>query len=90
MQVVLSVTVVVVDLSDAIMQVTVSVVVMHLEVSARTYAGDSLQLMQLTLTFHKIDQKTCKCIISGLHFTTFVNIYLKLRYFEGRNYIQIG
>ena len=28
--------------------------------------------------------------MSGLHFTTFVNILPKLRYFEGRNYIQIG
>ena len=29
-------------------------------------------------------------MISSLHFTTFVNISQKLRYFEGRNYIQIG
>ena len=41
-------------------------------------------------TFHKIDQKTLKCITSGLHFTTFVNILAKLRYFEGRNYTQIN
>ena len=41
-------------------------------------------------SFHKIDQKTFKGIIWGLHLTTFVNILLKLRYFEGRNDIQIG
>ena len=40
----------------------------------------------MTASFHKIDQKTFKGIISGLHFTTFVNILPKLRYFEGRNY----
>ena len=28
--------------------------------------------------------------MSGLHFTTFVNILPKLRYLEGRNDIQIG
>ena len=28
--------------------------------------------------------------MSGLHLTTFVNILAKLRYFEGRNYIQIS
>ena len=33
-------------------------------------------------SFHKIDQKTFKGIKSGLHFTTFVNILPKLRYFE--------
>ena len=41
-------------------------------------------------SFHKIDQKTFKGIIWGLHLTTFVNILPKLRYFEDRNYIQIG
>ena len=40
--------------------------------------------------FHKIDQKTFKSVISGLHFTTFLNILPKLRYFEGRNDIKIG
>ena len=44
----------------------------------------------LTASFHKIDLKTFKGIISGLHLTTFVNILPKLRYLEGRNYIQIG
>ena len=41
-------------------------------------------------SLHKIDQKTFTGIILGLHFTTFVNILPKLRYFEGRNDIQIG
>ena len=40
--------------------------------------------------FKKLNRKTFKGIISGLHLTTFVNILPKLRYFEGRNYIQIG
>ena len=44
----------------------------------------------MAASFHKIDQKTFKGIISGLHFTTFVNILPKLRYFEGRNDMQIG
>ena len=44
----------------------------------------------MTASFCKTDQKTFKGIISGLHFTTFVNILPKLRYFEGRNDIQIG
>ena len=44
----------------------------------------------MAASFHKIDQKTFKGIISGLHFTTFVNILPKLRYFEGKNDIQIG
>ena len=44
----------------------------------------------MTASFHKINQKTFKGIRSGLHFTTFVNILPKLRYFEGRNDTQIG
>ena len=44
----------------------------------------------MTASFHKIDQKTFKSVISGLHFPTFVNIFPKLRHFEGRNDIQIG
>ena len=36
------------------------------------------------------DRKTFKGILSGLHFTTFVNILPKLRYFEGINYIQLN
>ena len=34
----------------------------------------------MTASFCKTDQKTFKGIISGLHFTTFVNILPKLRY----------
>ena len=46
----------------------------------------------MTASFHKIDQKIFKGIISGLHlhFTTFVNILPKLRYFDGESDIQIG
>ena len=46
----------------------------------------------MTASFHKIDQKIFKGIISGLHlhFTTFVNILPKLRYFDGKSDIQIG
>ena len=44
----------------------------------------------MTVSFHKIDQKTFKGIISGLHFTIFVNILPKLKYFEGRNDMQFG
>ena len=44
----------------------------------------------MTASFHKIDQKTYKGIISSLHFSTFLNILPKLRYFEGKNNIQIG
>ena len=44
----------------------------------------------MTASFHKIEQKTFIGIISGLHFTTFVKIIQKLKYFEGRNYIQFG
>ena len=43
----------------------------------------------MTPSFHKIDRKTFKGFISGLHFTTFVNILQKLRYFQDINYIQI-
>ena len=61
----------------------------------------SVRNMQLTLSMaitqvttsaslHEIEQKTFKSVITGLHFTTFVNILPKLRYFEGRNDIQIG
>ena len=112
------------------MQVTVSVAIMQLEVSAAhkqvavsetnmwmtifivikqmgvcyNYTGGiscsalciwlfqvtiSYSVLYLTVSLHKIDQKTFKSIISSLHFTTFVNILPKLRYFEGRNDIQI-
>ena len=66
------------------MHITVSIVIM--QVTLNSYVGDSFK----TASFHKIDQKIFKGIISGLHLTTFVNILPKFRYFEGRNYIQIG
>ena len=44
----------------------------------------------MTPTFHRTDQKTFKGLLSGLHFTTFVNTLQKLRHFEGGNDIQIG
>ena len=44
----------------------------------------------MTASLNKIDQKTFKTIISGLHSTTFVNVLSKLKYFEGRNDIQLG
>ena len=72
--------------SIVIIQVTVSVVAMWVTVPS----NNSILLSQLSHSFHKIDQKTFECIISGLHFSTFVNIRPKLRSFEGRNYIQIG
>ena len=50
----------------------------------------SYSVLYLTVSLHKIDQKTFKSVILGLHFTTFVNFLPKLRYFEGRNDIQIG
>ena len=60
-----------------IMQVTVSVIFNFI-------------FLSLTPTFHKIDWKTFKGNISGLHFTAFVNILQKSRYFAGRNYTQIS
>ena len=70
---------------------TVSVVIIYLTLSfaAIQVRVSSNNFIFLSLTFHKVDQKIFKCIISGLHFTTFVNILPKLRYFEGRNYIEI-
>ena len=70
--------------SIVIMQVTVSIIAMHVTVSSNNFPFSKGH------TFDKIDQKTIKGLISGLHFTTFVNILPKLRYFEGRNYIQGG
>ena len=43
----------------------------------------------MAASFHKIDQKTFKGIMSGLHFTTFVNILPKLRYYEARNLYKL-
>ena len=66
------------------MHITVSIVVM--QVTLNSYVGDSFK----TTSFHKIDQKIFKGIMPGLHFTSFLNILPKSRYFEVRNYIQIG
>ena len=55
-----------------------------------TVSSNNFIFLSLTVSFHKIDQKAFKSVISGLHFTTFVNILPKLRYFEGRNDIEIG
>ena len=63
-------------------QVSVSVISVYVTLSSNNFI-----FLSLTGT-HKIDRKTFKGIISGLHFTTFVNILPKLRYFQGRNYIQ--
>ena len=72
-------------ISIIIMQVAVSVVVMYVTASSSNFIFYSLASI-----FHKIDQKTFKGIISGLHLTTLVNILPKLRYFVGRTYIQIS
>ena len=96
-----------------IMQMEVSVAIMQVVFSAVHYAHEcfycnyvahslfysstgefqvtiSYSFLLQTYSFHKIDQKTFKGIMSGLYLTTFVNILPKLRYSEGRNYIQIG
>ena len=62
-------------------QVTVSFVVMYVTVSSS----------KLTPTFHKIDQKTFyKALYQVCISPPFVNILPKLRYFLGRNYMQIS
>ena len=68
--------------SSVIVQVTVSVVAIYVTVSS-----SNLIFFSLTPTFLKIYKKMFKDIISSLHFTTFVNILPKLRYFVGGNYI---
>ena len=55
-------------------QVSVSVISMKV-----TLSSNSFIFLSLTPTFHKIDRKTFKGIISGLYFTTFVNILPKFR-----------
>ena len=55
-----------------------------------TVSSNNFIFLSLTASFHKIDQKAFNGIISGLHVTTLVKILPKLRYFEGRNYIQIS
>ena len=103
MQVTVSVTVMLLEVSVAHMQVTVSavnmwmiifIVIMKMGVSvvfsAVHYAHDCVYCNYASDSFHKTDQKTFESIVSGLHFNTFVNILPKLRYFEGKNYTQIG
>ena len=72
-----------------IMQMGVYVAIMQVIFSAVHYAHDCVSCNYACESFHKVDQKTFKCFILGLHFTTFVHILPKLRYFEGRNYMQI-
>ena len=94
-----------IGVSVAIMQVVFFAVYYACNCFYCNYAGDpfTLQLcrwqfqvtfsysfLYLTASFHKLDQKTFREIMSGWHFTTFINILPKLRYFESRNYIQIG
>ena len=72
--------------SIVIMEMTVSVAAMYATVSSKNFI-----FLSLTLTFHKIDQKTFKGIVSGLHFTTYVNTLPILRYFVSRrNPIKIS
>ena len=73
-------------LSIVIMQVTLSFIAIRWQFQETI----SYSVLRLTASFHKTDQKTFKSIISGLHFTTSVNILPKLRYFEGKNDLQIG
>ena len=95
MQVTVSATNMWITIFIVIMQMGVSVTIMQVLFFAVHYAHDCFK-QQFHIPFsnwqplHKIDQKTFKSIISGLHFTTFVNILPKLRSFEGRNYIHIG
>ena len=77
MLVVLSATLMLVDFSVAIMQVTVSV---ELYIP---YSNWHTLFIKLTRKY------LYKGIISGLYFTIFVNILPKLRYLVGRSYIQI-
>ena len=72
-------------ISLVIMQVAVSIVAMHVTASSSNFI-----FLSLTSIFHKIDQKTFKGITLSLYFTTLVNTLPKLRYFEGRTYIQIS
>ena len=73
-------------ISIVIMQVVVSFVAMYVTASSSKFIFLSLT----DIDFHKIGQKTFKGIISSLHFTTFVNVLPKLRYFVVRIYTQIG
>ena len=67
---------------QCIMHMAISIVIMYVTVSVVamnvTVSSSNFIFLCLTPTFH------------SLHFTTFVNILPKLRYFEGRNYISIS
>ena len=52
----------------SVVRTTVSVV------KCRLLSSNNAIFFSLTLIFHKIEKKTFKDILSGLHFTTFVNI----------------
>ena len=47
-----------------------------------TVSSNNFIFLSMTPSFHKIDHRTFNGIISGLLFTTFVNILPKLRYFR--------
>ena len=57
-------------------QVTISAMSMKV-----TLSSNNVIFLSLTPTFHKMDRKTFKGIISDLHFANFVNILSNLRYF---------
>ena len=79
---------------QCIMHITVSIVIMQVTVSVKamqvTVSSNNFVFLSLAPSFHKTDHRTFNGIISGLHFTTIVNILPKLRYFEDRNYIKIS
>ena len=78
---------------QCIMHMTIFIIIMQVAVSAVAMyvtASSSNFVLISDIIFHKIYQKTFKCIISSLRFETLINILPKLRYFVGRIYIQIG
>ena len=76
---------------QCIMYMIISIVTIHVTISVAamyvTVSSANFTFLSLTPAFQKIDKKTFKGIISSLHFTTFVNILPKLRYFVGRSHI---
>ena len=99
MQVTVSVAIMPLEVSSAFMQMTVSVakvwvtvfiVIMQVGVPVAIIQVVTIlySIYQLTPTFHKIDWEIFKGIISGLNFTTFVNVFPKLRHFKGRNLLK--
>ena len=80
------------------MQVTVSVAIMQLQVSAaHMQVTVSVANMWMTIFIVIMEMGVSATImpvilkaLSGLYFTTFVNILPRIRFFEGRNDIQIG